>query len=80
MTVYKCDCCGAEIPIIKKHTLFGEINVLKRGIWKCKEIDLSSLNRDTNILMCEACAAKYSAIVDYEVLKLRQEVLTNSVK
>lgn len=76
MIVYKCDCCGAEIPIIKQKDIFGnKKEVLNRGILKCKEYDFKFYNRSLNFLMCKSCAEKYSAQLDYEILKFRTDIL-----
>lgn len=76
MIVYKCDCCGLEIPLIKRKNIFGiEREVLDRGILKCKEYDFKFVNNSLDSLMCKSCAEKYSSQLDYEILKFKTEIM-----
>lgn len=76
MIVYKCDCCEAEIPLVKKRNLIGdEVEVLDRGFLECKEYDFTSFNHNLSILMCKSCAEKISAQLDYEILKFKSDAL-----
>lgn len=80
MIVYKCDCCGAELPIVKKKNFLGEeVEVVERGLLDCKEYDFSTINKlNPNALMCPNCAKYLSAKIDYELLKVKSEAYKES--
>lgn len=76
MIVYKCDICGCDIPKVKKRNILGEeIEVFDTGKLKCEQIQIPPeyLNKDFH--MCKACAKGQSALIDYELMKLKTEIL-----
>ena len=76
MIVYKCDECGAEIPIIKKIIFGTEVEVLDCGRIKCEQLPTkTNLFLNDNVHLCKSCAKAISARIDYNLLKLKTEIL-----
>ena len=76
MIVYKCDECGVEIPMITKKDLLGrEHTVPDCGFLKCEQIQLDQVYIHMNGHLCKACAKTLSAQIDYELLKMKMEIL-----
>jgi len=66
---YVCDCCGKEIPIIKKVDAFGiEREYLQSG--KVKSICSSNLST-FGIDLCKDCAHK----IDMEIMESKLKIL-----
>lgn len=51
-TTVHCDVCGEELKIVRKHTPFGDVDVIKT--YRTKQWDTSTLFPH----LCEACAVK----------------------
>lgn len=76
MIVYKCDECGMEIPIIKKRIFGQEVEVLDCGKIKCEQLPTENhLPLMADVHLCKSCANAISARIDYELLKLKTEIL-----
>ena len=70
MTVFKCDKCGKEIPIIKKKNSIGiEIEVLDTGKVRSAEWRIDQLFYDFDL--CKNCAEMLSIQGDNLFLRLR---------
>ena len=52
MIVYKCDECGAEIPIIKKTILGMEVEVVDCGRLKCEQLQIDRYSLNPNVHLC----------------------------
>ena len=76
MIVYKCDECGAEIPIIKKVIFGTEVEVLDCGRIKSEQLPTENhLPLMADVHFCKPCAKAISAQIDYELLKFKTEIL-----
>lgn len=64
-TTVHCDVCGEELKIVRKHTPFGEVDVIKT--YRTKQWDTSTLFPH----LCEACAAK----IDNGLLEAKLKML-----
>ena len=63
-----CDVCGEELKIIQKHTLFGDVNVIKTS--RTKQLNTSRILPH----LCENCALK----IDNELLEAKLKMLQRS--
>ena len=64
---YICDCCGKEIPVIKKKDALGiEREYLQSG--KIMSMDLQQI---LGIDVCKDCAHK----IDMEVMQLKMDIV-----
>lgn len=77
MIVYKCDICGCEIPKVKRKDFFGrEVEEFNIGILKCEQLSIERDFLAKDFHMCKTCAAKQSRIIDTELTKFKEEVLS----
>ena len=69
---YVCDCCGREIPTIKRKDILGIERVyLQSGELKSLGVTGSGLSR-FNIDFCEDCAHK----IDMEIMQWKLDILS----
>lgn len=79
MTVFKCDKCGKEIPIIKKKNSIGiEIEVLDTGKVRSAEWRIDKLFDDFDL--CKSCAEVLSVQADNLFLRLRLSCQNQEMK
>lgn len=64
-TAVHCDVCGKELKIIRKHTPFGDVYVIKTS--RTKQWDTSMILPH----LCETCALK----IDNDLLNAKLELL-----
>lgn len=71
---YECDCCGKEIPVIKKKYALGiEMEYLQSG--KVKSICSPNLST-FGIYLCKDCAHK----IDMEIMESKLKILQNVLR
>lgn len=66
--IYVCECCGKEIPVVKKKDILGiEREYLQSGHLKALHSNLSVVGVD----LCKDCAHK----IDIEIMEWKMKVL-----
>lgn len=75
MLVRKCDKCGKDIPVVTKEILGRRIEMYDLGKISLNEWNVD-LNKLLNCDLCVSCANEISAVLDYELLKIKAEVLS----
>ena len=64
-TTVHCDVCGKELPIIRKHTPLGDVDVIKTA--RTKQWNTSMILPH----LCETCALK----IDNELLQTKIDLM-----